>query len=106
LSHHINSIPLACCKAELAARNVRPPSDQALAEVIEEDQEFTEILNDCYNGPDTSGLDTAEREILLDTIGLRFAGGHWPCFMDGVEYREQFANRLVANAQAAGWLIE
>jgi hypothetical protein len=106
MSCAVNPIPLACCKAELEARNLRPPNDEALAQLIEEDQEFTQTLNDCYNGPDQSGLDTAEREELLEIIGFKFAGSHWPCNFDSQDYTRQFAQRLVTNAEAAGWVIE
>jgi hypothetical protein len=106
MPHTINPIPLACCRAELNARNLRAPSDAELAKLIEADQELTQILNDCYNGPDESGLDTAEREQLLEIIGFKFAGSHWPCNFDSEDYTRQFAKRLVANAEAAGWLIE
>lgn len=101
----VKAIPLKCCLWELSKRKLVPPNDRALSRIIEEDQEFTKKLNRYYKDTSELGLDTFEREELLEIVGQKFAKMSWPCNMHGQEYTDQFANNLVTSVKAEGWTI-
>src|ERR1700677_5036206 len=71
--------PLACCRRELEQRRMTPPSNFVLRIVVEEDPKLVRTLNAHYAdaAPD-GGLDTAERDALLDVVGRHFIERLWP----------------------------
>jgi hypothetical protein len=100
----INAIPLACCRAEIENLGLAPPDDAALIAVIETDQELVAQLNEYYTGDGESGLDTAEREWLLDVVAIHFTKRAWPANMEANDAATEFMQDLTAAAMDADWL--
>jgi hypothetical protein len=103
----IAKVPLACCRFELEKQGLVPPSDKALADILETDEAFVIQLNQYYVGEESTGdhgLDTYERDWLKENIAMHFTGRSWPCNSDDRQSTEQFAKDLVVNTKAAGWL--
>ena len=98
--------PLACCRWELEQRHMTPPSNFALRIVIEEDCKLVWTLNANYaNAAPDGGLDTVERDALLDVLGLHFAGRQWPR-SGGIEVTRRFLANLQRGMAAAGWKVD
>jgi hypothetical protein len=71
--------PLACCRFELAQRRTIPPSNFALRIVVEEEPKLVRNLNArVADAASDSGLESADREALLDIVGKHFTGKLWP----------------------------
>lgn len=64
-------------------------------------------FNHYYEGAatDTASLDTADRESVYDTIGFYFVKSGWPCYGDGKEYSEKFAEALTKNVENYNWKV-
>jgi hypothetical protein len=83
-----------------------PPSNEALRQIIEEDGGLVEDLNRFYG--DTSpdgGLDSSERELLLDLLARHFTGTLWPR-TGGMEATRKFMAGLQRAMSAAGWKVD
>ena len=67
--------PLACCRWELERRHMTPPFNFALRIIVEEDPKLVRRLNGSYAdaAPD-GGLESAERDMLLDVLSRHFTG--------------------------------
>ena len=98
--------PLACCRWELEQRRMTPPSNVALRIVVEEDPNLVRALNADYGDatPD-GGLDTDERDALLDVLGRHFTGRPWPR-SGGIDATRQFMADLGNAMVAAGWTVD
>jgi hypothetical protein len=98
--------PLACCRWELEHRQMVPPSNDALRQVIERDSDLVETLNEFYGDatPD-GGLDKVERELLLDLLGRHYTGQLWPR-TGGMEATRKFMSGLRRAMIAAGWKMD
>lgn len=97
--------PLACCRWELVQRHMTPPSNFALRIIVEEDPRLVRSLNTYYAeaAPD-GGLDTAEREALLDVLGKHFIGQPWPR-TGGVDATRKFMADLQPAMTRANWTV-
>ena len=82
-----------------------PPSNDALRQIIERDTDLVETLNEYYGDatPD-GGLDTVERELLLDLLGRHFTGHLWPR-TGGMDTTRRFMVGLQRAMVASGWKI-
>lgn len=98
--------PLACCRWELEHRQMVPPSNDALRQVIERDADLVETLNEFYGEatPD-GGLDKVERELLLDLLGRHYTGHLWPR-TGGMDATRTFMAGLRRAMLAAGWKMD
>jgi hypothetical protein len=97
----LDHIPFRCCRAELVEQGYTPPSDAALAAVIESDSELVAALNQHYTGSQVR-LDAFAREWLFETFAIYFTGALWPPAEDPAgqhAFREKLAHRV----KAAGW---
>jgi hypothetical protein len=84
---------------------IRPSSPEALAVVVEPNQNFVRILKTSYweAGQD---LDAGDRSEFFRLIALRFAGESWPSQEQGkAYYTKTFLPRLHEGALAAGWTV-
>lgn len=88
-----------------------PPSPEAVRAILEQDRcdSLVEALV-RYGEPspqelDTAGLDTYERDWLIDIIADHFVGRESPLNMHSQEYTNAFVRDLVRNAAKAGWTI-
>ncbi|MCB8881086.1 hypothetical protein ACELLULO517_12640 [Acidisoma cellulosilytica] len=84
---------------------IRPSSPEALAAVVEPNQNFVRMLKASYWEPGQD-LDTADRSAFFTLIALRFAGEAWPSQEQGKAYfTKTFLPRLHEGAEAAGWAV-
>jgi hypothetical protein len=71
-----------------------PPSNFALRIVVEEDPKLVRRLNAYYaDAAADGGLDTVERDALLDALGRHFTGQLWPR-SGGMEATRRFVGDL------------
>lgn len=98
----VRKAPLSRCVAIIRRQGLAPPTDQAVAKIIEGDLDFTLKLNRFYR-LQSDDLDTAEREELLDLVAQYFAQRSWPLNGESAEDATAFVTKLVAGAKAAGW---
>ena len=98
--------PLACCRWELERRRMIPPSNFALRIIVEEDPKLVRILNAHYAeaAPD-GGLESVERDALLDVIGRHFTGRAWPC-SGGMDATRRFMADLQSGMVATRWKVD
>jgi hypothetical protein len=98
--------PLACCRFELEQRHMIPPSNFALRIIVEEDPKLVRKLNAdyAYAAPD-GGLDTDDRDTLLDVLGNHFTGRLWPRAGSMVATRRYMAELQRAMARAR-WSVD
>jgi hypothetical protein len=83
-----------------------PPSNFALRIVIEEDCKLVRTLNINYaNASPDGGLDTVERDALLDVLALHFTGHQWPR-SGGMGVTRRFLANLQRGMAAAGWKVD
>ena len=59
--------------------------------------------SDC---PITRGLDTQDRDILYDTVGLYFTHNHWPRYGDGIDAMGTFKTQLEKSLVRYGWTLK
>ena len=98
--------PLSCCRWELERHHMTPPSNFALRIIVEEDRKLVRSLNANYaDAPPDGGLDTAERDVLFDLLGLHFTGCLWPR-SGGTEATRRLAADLHHAMVAAGWKVD
>lgn len=97
---------LACCRWELERRNLIPPSNDALRQIIERDPALVEDLNLYYadTTPD-GGLDKLEGELLLDLVARHFTGHLWPR-TGGIDATRRFMAELQRAMTKAGWKVD
>jgi hypothetical protein len=83
-----------------------PPSNFALRIIVEEDAKLVRCLNANYAGaaPD-GGLDTVERDALLDVLGRHFTGRPWPR-SGGMDATRRFMADLQDAMVAARWSVD
>lgn len=98
--------PLACCRWELEQRHMTPPSNFVLRIVVEEDPKLVRSLNAYYaDATPDGGLDTVERDALLDTLGRHFTGQAWPR-AGGMQVTRRFMAELQRAMTRAGWTVD
>jgi hypothetical protein len=98
--------PLACCRWELEQRHMVPPSNIALRIVVEEDPTLVRSLNADYaDATPDGGLDTVERDALLDVLGRHFTGQPWPR-SGGMDAIRLFMANLQRAMTKAGWTVD
>jgi len=98
--------PLACCRWELEQRHMRPPSNIALRIVVEDDPNLVRSLNADYaDATADGGLDTVERDALLDVLGRHFTGRPWPR-SGGMDATRRFMADLQGAMSRAGWTVD
>jgi hypothetical protein len=82
-----------------------PPSNFVLRIVIEEDTKLVQCLNAYYaDATPDGGLDTVERDALLDTLGRHFTGQPWPR-SGGMNATRRFMADLQRAMTRAGWTV-
>jgi hypothetical protein len=83
-----------------------PPSNFALRIIVEEDAGLVRHLNEYYAdaAPD-GGLDTVERDALLDVLGRHFTGRPWPR-SGGMDATRRFMAALQDAMVAARWTVD
>lgn len=98
--------PLACCRWELEQRHMTPPSNFVLRIVVEEDPKLVRTLNAHYAdaAPD-GGLDSLERDALLDVVGRHFIGQPWPR-SGGMDATRRFMVELQRAMSRTGWTVD
>jgi hypothetical protein len=83
-----------------------PPSNFALRVVVEEDDTLVGSLNDLYaDATPDGGLDTVERDALLDVVGKHFTGRQWPR-SGGMDATRRFMADLQRALIRAGWTVD
>ncbi|MBV9250478.1 MAG: hypothetical protein JO227_14680 [Acetobacteraceae bacterium] len=83
-----------------------PPSNVALRFIIEESPRLVHELNDAYAEADPDGgLDTPEREALLDVISKHFTNRLWPRNA-GMNATRRFMADLQRAMAASGWKVD
>jgi hypothetical protein len=98
--------PLACCRRELEQRRISPPSGFLLRIVIEEDAKLVRTLNRRYvDITHEGGLETIEKDALLDVISRHFTGQPWPR-SGSMDATRSFMARLQSTMTAARWEAE
>jgi hypothetical protein len=98
--------PLASCRWELERRQMVPPSNDALRQIIETDTDLVDTLNEFYgDAAADGGLDKIERELLLDLLGRHFTRQLWPR-TGGMETTRRFMATLQRAMSAAGWKVD
>jgi hypothetical protein len=85
---------------------MKPPSNFALRFIVEDDRKLVRRLNAIYAdaAPD-GGLDNAERDALLDVLGVHFTGRLWPR-SGGMDLTRRFMADLQHAMAAAGWKVD
>ena len=75
--------------------------------IWENAKHFSEI-QEFYKGdcPTTHGLDTQDRDVLYDIIGLYFTRHYWPVYGDGEEAMKQFKETLQKSLIRYGWKLK
>ena len=96
--------PLAFCRQAMIAEGYTPPTDTAVAQMVESDVELVEALNQFYTG-DQDRLDAFSREWLLETFSIYFVGSLWPDHNDGLMAIQSFNDALAQAVTAAGWRL-
>ncbi len=82
-----------------------PPSNDALRQIIEQDQDLVDSLNEYYgDAAADGGLDKVERELLFDLLARHFTGQLWP--RSGMEATRRFMAGLQRAMRAAGWKMD
>jgi hypothetical protein len=83
-----------------------PPTNFALRIVVEEDPKLVRTLNADYaDATPDGGLDTVERDALLDVLGQHFTGRPWPrC--GGMDATRRFMGDLQRSMTRAGWRVD
>ena len=83
-----------------------PPSNFALRIIVEEDPKLVRRLNAWYAdaAPD-GGLDSVERDALLDVLGRYFTGQPWPR-SGGMDVTRRFMADLQDAMVAARWSVD
>lgn len=83
-----------------------PPSNFALRIIVEEDPKLVRRLNAWYAdaAPD-GGLDSVERDALLDVLGRHFTGQPWPR-SGGMDVTRRFMADLQDAMVAARWSVD
>ena len=83
-----------------------PPSNDALRQIIETEPGLVADLNRFYGDatPD-GGLDSSEREKLLDLLGRHYTGRSWPR-TGGMDATRKFMATLQRAMAAAGWKLD
>lgn len=105
----LNLYALGCCVTEVLNRGIIPESPGALQAILETSGEFIEIMNAFYpdpgegTGPHDLGLDTADREWVMEIIALHFTGRSWPCNGDHPFDRVKFLAALIDALGREGW---
>jgi hypothetical protein len=100
------STPLACCRWELERRQMVPPSNDALRQIIETDRDLVDTLNEFYgDAAADGGLDKVERELLLDLVARHFTKRLWPR-TGGMDTTRRFMATLQRAMSAAGWKVD
>jgi hypothetical protein len=83
-----------------------PPSNIALRIVVEEDPKLVRNLNAWYaDATPDGGLDTVERDALLDVLGRHFLGQPW-CRSGGMDATRRFMADLQRAMTTAGWAVD
>jgi hypothetical protein len=83
-----------------------PPSNDALRQIIEQDQDLVDTLNEYYgDAAADGGLDKVERELLFDLLARHFTGQLWPR-TGGMEATRRFMAGLQRVMRAAGWKMD
>jgi hypothetical protein len=83
-----------------------PPSNIALRVVVEEDPNLVRALNTYYaDAASDGGLDTDERDALLDAIGRHFTGQPWPR-SGGMDAARRYMADLQRAMTRAGWTVD
>jgi hypothetical protein len=98
--------PLACCRWGLEQRHMTPPSNFALRIIVEEHPKLVRSLNTYYAdaAPD-GGLDSTERDALLDILGRHFTCQPWPR-SGGMDATRRFMADLQRAMTKAGWRVD
>jgi hypothetical protein len=98
--------PLKCCRWELERRRMSPPSNFVLRIIVEEDSGLVRRLNARYaDVADEGGLETTERDALLDVIGRHFTGRKWPR-TGGMDATKRFMADLQSAMVATNWRVD
>lgn len=65
-------------------------------------------IQEFYKGdcPITYGLDTQDRDVLYDIIGLYFTRSHWPMYGDGTDAASSFKAELEKSLIRYGWKLK
>jgi hypothetical protein len=101
----LQSAPLACCRWELQQRHMTPPSKLALR-IVEEDAKLVRRLNTYYaDAAADGGLDTVERDALLDALGRHFVRQPWPR-SGSMDATGRFVADLQRAMTRAGWRVD
>lgn len=83
-----------------------PPSNDALRQIIERDDDLVQALNEYYgDAAADGGLDKVERELLLDLLGRHYTGQLWPR-KGGMDATRRFMTTLQRAMVAAGWKLD
>ena len=83
-----------------------PPSNFILRIVVEEDPKLVRSLNAYYaDATPDGGLDTVERDTLLDVLGRHFTGQPW-LRSGGMEATRRFMGDLQRAMTRAGWTVD
>lgn len=94
------------CQNELAEREFAG-SLELVRKVVETDPGLVERLVELYSEPyqDGHGLDTWEREMLMDAFAQLYAGRCWPCNSEVLsgQVSDNFVYDLVTKSAADGW---
>lgn len=99
----ITDVALDNCISELIAFcNFHPEVEQA-REVIDQYPVFVEEMNRWYV-TNNYGLDTQDREGLLEILSQHFLKTPWPTYNDSVDMNA-FSDRLTEAVKAANWKV-
>jgi hypothetical protein len=98
----VKDAPLSCCLVELAQRGMMPASPEQVTRILASDPSYCDRLNHLYVTAE-DGLDTREREELLDIVARHLAGRVWPANMDTEEEVSAFADALASGMEREGW---
>jgi len=83
-----------------------PPSNFALRIIVEEDPKLVQRLNAWYaDATPDGGLDSVERDALLDVLGRHFTGRPWPR-SGGMDATRRFMADLQDAMAAARWSVD
>ena len=100
------SAPLACCRWELGQRHMTPPSNFVLRIIVEEDPRLVRTLNANYaDATADGGLETDERDALLDVVARHYTGRQWPR-SDTIVATRHFMIELQNAMIATNWTVD
>lgn len=106
-AHHLTDGHLRICLHDLNRAGLYTEDLEQVRDVLAQNTDLVDrVLDYTPNAAGTHGLDTADRDILLDTLARKYVGRCWPVNMEGSASSQAFHGWLSNAVVANGWTLE